>query len=376
MVRSAWVFLAFLTAMPLFAANWQEMKADALARLPVLRAARQAGKVLVVDCTKGESVQAAIDKNASPVEVEIHGVCIEAVRIDGKDVTLRGISPATDGLQSPTSALPAVLIVDTRASRLENLSLSNNPATALAMGRAVATMENCVINGNGTSLTRPAVNVTDDSFLQATSITASGNLRRVLAANTGASIFCIDCDFSGNSGYVGTASRGGTVVLLSSTVTGRFGLQVNGSGSYADIDCISEPSAHPCSMQASRIALSVFSGGTAALFHAGDFTGRVEAHQNGMAHIYGARQLAVTAPGEGTPENFVTSFSTLHVSTSFEDASPENSRVMTTQVNTFGRMLITETSTLNGAINCTAKGDAWLDPTVTLAPGSSVTGCN
>lgn len=369
MVRLAWVSLSLFASLPLFASNWQERKAEALATQPVLRAAKQAGKVLVVDCTKGQSVQEAIDKNASPLEIEIHGLCIESVLIQDKVVTLRGVSPATDGIRSPTNNT-AVIFVDSNGSRVENLALSNNSGRAVTFNRSTAVMSNCVIDGNNTaSGTGPAVMVSNSSFVSASAVTASNNVRAVFHVNTNSSFFCHGCDFSNNGGFAAISNRGSLLSLLNSTVVQRDGIQ-SIFDSYADIDCVTEVSAHPCGMQATRRAAYVEIGGVVALFGSGDFTGRVEAHDNGNAQLLGARQIVGAT--EGPPQNFVTRFATMEV----QDFPPVQSRVRATNVEHFGRMLIRNQSELNGAIVCTSKGDAWLDATVVQMPGSSVTGCN
>ena len=374
MVRSMRVILSLLVSLPLFAANWQELKQEARARRPVWRAAAAGAKALVVDCAKGESVQAAIDKSPSPVEIEIHGVCIESVVIDGKKVTLRGLSPATDGLQSPTTAA-AIQILDSSSSRIENLSLSNNPGRALSLERSMLLLNNCTIDGNNAvANTQGAVNIFTQSHVDATAVRASNNVRRVFVVAYNSTLFCDGCEFTDNGGYAAHSTRGSMVSLLNSTVTQRDGIDAT-IDSYVDIDCVSEAPTHPCSMQATRRAAHVELGGTAVMYHAGDFTGRIEAFDRGGAQIFGARQLAGAQPGQGAPQNRIGRFATFEVYAGFFTDPPVQSRVMSTNVDNFGRMLVTDQSVVSGAIVCNGASDAFLEGTVIVAPGSTVTGC-
>lgn len=372
MVRSTWVFLSLFATLPLVAADWQEIKQDKLAERPAFRAITTADKALVVDCTKGESVQAAVDKNASPVVIEIHGVCVEAVLIDAKDVTLRGLSSATDGLQSPTSTAAAVRIVDSGHSRLEKLSLSNSPGRAVAIVRSTVTMDGCRIDGNNSApLTQGAVNLSE-SFLDAYAITATGNVRRVFVIATNSNFFCHGCEFTNNGGFAAVSTRGSLLSLLNSTVSQLEGIQST-IDAYADIDCVSEVSTHPCSMQATRHAAYVELGGTVALYGAGDFTGRVEAHDRGGIQLYGARQIAGATVGD--PRNFIDTFGTLQVFQSDFADPPVQSRLLATDISGFARVLVLDASNLDGNIACHDAGDAHIDPGVVRGVGTAVTGC-
>jgi hypothetical protein len=88
-----------------------------------------------VDCTRGESINKALEKVASKkgVEsvVEIHGMCEENVVVRGlTNVTLRGTDPEQDGIRSvgqenelfPYSS--ALMIADSHVVRVENLMLT------------------------------------------------------------------------------------------------------------------------------------------------------------------------------------------------------------------------------------------------------------
>ncbi len=376
MIRRGLVFVVLFT-MPVFASQWLEKKTEALARRPTAGvAANTSTKSIDVDCTKGDKVQDAIDKNGGDIVVEIRGVCIENVIVDDRNVTLHGLSAANDGLQSANSS-PALLVRDSDNTRVENLSLSNNPNTAMQIQDSFVTMVNCVANSNNASSPAGshAISASTDSFLDATNLTMANNSRGGVLAQRGSSFFCHGCDFTNNTGFAATANTGGLLSLLRSTVTQRFGVRAIMDSSYADIDCISEVSAHPCSMQATGRAAQAFSGGVAYLFGAGDFTGQVQADDRAVVGLYGARQLATGQPGQGPSRNSSSFHAHIYANAAFEVVPALQSRLMGTDANTFARVLVTDTTEVAGTIQCASAADAWLDATVIDAPGSSITGC-
>jgi hypothetical protein len=347
-----------------------------MARRPRARvAANAATKSISVDCTKGDKVQDAIDKNSGDIVVEIRGVCVENVVIDDRNVTLHGLSATTDGLQSPNTS-PALVVRDSDDTRLENLSFSNSPGTALQLFDSFVTMQNCVANNNNASSVAGAhaIQGTMDSFLDATNLAMSNNHRSGVLANRGSAFFCHGCDFTSNVGFAATASFGSVLSLLRSTVTQRFGVRATFNG-YADIDCISEVSAHPCSMQATGRAAQAFGEGVAYLYGAGDFTGQVQADDRAVVGIYGARQLATGQPGQGPGRNSASFHAHIYANAAFDVDPPLSSRLMGTDAAYFGRILVTEDTEVAGTIQCFSAADAWLDATVVAAPGASITGC-
>lgn len=377
MFRRGLVFLVFFTVPVLASSEWQERKAEALAQRAQKRVKTTAAtKTIDVDCTKGDSVQEAIDKNSGTIVVEIRGVCVENVRIENRNVTLHGLSAANDGLQSPNT-FPALVVQDSNETRLENLSLSNSPGTALQMLDSFVSMVNCVANNNNAvapTLGGNAIIASTDSFLDATNLTMANNQRNCVQAQRGASFFCHGCDFTSNTGWAATAATGGLLSLLRSTVTQRLGVRAN-LDAYADIDCISEMSAHPCSMQATGLAAQAFSGAVAFLYGAGDFTGQVSADDRAVVALYGARQLATGQPGQGPSRNGVSFNAHLYANAAFDVDPHLTSRLMGTDATHFARVLVTDDTEVAGTIHCSAAADAWLDDTVVAAPGSSITGC-
>jgi hypothetical protein len=79
--------------------------------VPEMPAARRPALGVVVNCDKGQLIQAAVDSNPAPVEIQITGVCVENVLIRNKDVSLRGTrKPSLDGIRSAIPSTPALMV--------------------------------------------------------------------------------------------------------------------------------------------------------------------------------------------------------------------------------------------------------------------------
>jgi|GEM_PF-2051422 len=331
-------------------------------------------KVVKVDCTKGESVQEAVDKNAGPLTIEIRGLCSENVRVSHHDdVTLRGSDPANDGIHgvASTPAAPALTFRHSDRGRVENLSVSNGPASGISFVYSPAEVFHCRITGNagnGLSVIWSIVHGTD--------LTISDNQGIGLQAAQGTFVSCLGCRLESNTGFASAhANWGGALTLWDSVVTGTRGILAT-NGAYADIDCLSQVSSYPCSMNVTGFAARAIGNANAALYVAGDFTGQVSAFDRGQIQIIGSRQLATGQPGIGPAVNRIDAHATLSVDPlTDENGVEQQSRIMSTMVTHFGRALLTGESTIHGSIQCNSAGDAWLDETVLATPGSTVTGC-
>lgn len=346
--------LVLFVAMPLLA-RAPERKVRVLANASAV-------KVIKVDCTKGESVQAAIDKNAPPMVIDIHGICSENVLLTRSDVTLRGNDPAADGIQGTTADVPNISVQMANGAVLENLSLSNGAGIGFHTYLSVVTLNNCrIMNNHGAGLVASFT-----SFVDAENMTISFNTGPGVASRNKAEAFVIASHIEGNGGFAGSATNGGLLSFLRCDVTGARGLGAFGpGGSYVDLDCVNDPSPHPCSLQTTNRAAVAASGGQAVLLEAGDFTGGLTLTQESSVQLWGARQQSASG-------NSLDGFSRLTVATG---DTGDGRLAGTTQVVTFGQVLLGGTSTLAGSIQCSRAGDAWIDPTVTRAPGSSVSGC-
>ena len=325
-------------------------------------------KTVAVDCTAGQSLQAAIDRDDGPLVVDVHGICNENVSVKRKDVTLRGLDPATDGIQGVVAVpqFPALRFAYVDGGRLENLSISNGPGFGFSAFYSRLDIVNCRMNGNGGQGM-----VLEHSNVNATELTASQNELAGVLVRGGGLLFCLGCRFENNLGFAASASRGGFLTLNDSVVAGRRGL-FSADAAYADIDCISSKSTYPCSLSTTGRAAQAISGGTVAVYGNGSFTGQVEAGDRGIVQLIGARQLATGQPGQGPAANSVGEFGMLSAGT---DDIGQSQLFGTTNVAGFGRLILHDMTTLAGSIVCDSAGDAWLAPTIVANPGSSITGC-
>jgi hypothetical protein len=331
-------------------------------------ASSASSKTVAVDCTMGQSLQAAINREDGPLVIDVNGICNENVTVIRKDVTLRGSDPLTDGIQGVVAVpqFPALRFRYVDSGRVENFSISNGPGPGMAAVFSHLTLVNCRVTGNGGA----GMVVTEGSFADATGLTVSQNTGQGANVQRGAIFFCQACDFVSNGGFAAAAGNGGFLTLLNTVVTGRRGLSSNAG--YADIDCISFISSHPCSLQATGQAAVASDKGTAVLFGAGDFTGQLQTDDRGSVQLFGARQLATGQPGQGPLANGVGTFGTLVAGT---DDVGQSQLFGTTVVSGFGRALLSDATTLSGSIQCNSAGDAWLDPTIVKGPGAAISGC-
>jgi hypothetical protein len=334
-------------------------------------------RTVAVDCTRGRSIQRAIDHNDPPLIVEIHGVCQENVRIERKQVTLRGADPTTDGIQGvaadpPAPAALAIFYADGVA--IENLSISDGPGVGVGMWFSHVTMVNVRVEGNASA----GLNASSASFLDALEVTVSDNGAQGLNAQRGAIVFCTGCVFADNAGFAATARLAGILTLLDGTVSGGRGLSST-FNSYADIDCVSSTAtSYPCSLDVTAIAAVAGSDATAALFGAGDFSGQLLAVERGDLYLFGARQLATgTTPGGAPRVNGLGQFSTLFAEPFVdEDEVAHESRLKgQTNVTGFSRALLTGETVVDGTLTCSSAGDAWADPGVTVTAGGGIADC-
>ena len=166
------------------------------AEIPEMNIAARPFTVSVpVNCAAGQSVQAAIDANAGPVEIVVSGSCVENVVIRDKDVTLRGATgPSFDGIRSAVRATPALTVRGSGIDTIANLSFSKSAGPAVMIRGVNATLSNCEFASNGGT----ALNVAMGAFVTADALAFSGNAGRNINV-TDAQFFCTACDVSGGS---------------------------------------------------------------------------------------------------------------------------------------------------------------------------------
>ena len=342
---------------------------------PALAApAQTAPRPRVVDCTKGQSIQAMIDQNAEPLEITIVGVCNENVRIERKRVTLRGQNPgAVDGIQGVATDRPALLIAYTEGAVIDNLSISNGPLTGVGISFSQVVMSNCRVDSNGGS----GINVSAASLFNATDMSLSHNTGRGLSSNRSSAAFCVRCTLDGNGGFAAQSSLDSIISVQNSVITGARGLAAS-TGSYVDLDCVSVPGAGACGLTATLRAGQAVDRGTVAFYGTQDFSGQILVFDRSHVFLYGARQLGTgTGPGGGTLGNGLGEMSTLLAGPYDDGESPpqESQLKGRTDVSGFSRALITGGTVIDGDLECSSAGDAWIDLGVTVTAGGAITGC-
>lgn len=348
------LLVVLFCAISVSAADLERVRELKATHLRPARQAKEAPKTITVDCTKGEKVQDAVDKNAAPLDIVVKGLCVESVRIEEKDFTLRGADPLIDRIQGTTAA--GLTIINVNSAIVQDLGFTNGAFAGVSIFTAGVSMTNCRVTGNVNGIL-----VRDDSLFQGETLTISLNAQTGILVDGARFVSCLGCRAENNGRFAGRSTRGGILTYLDSEILGTRGITAD-LGAYADIDCVSAGSGNPCSMQVTVIAAQSFLGGRAAMFYAGNFTGRLQASDRGEVDLLGSQQTALTAT------NNVDAFATLLV----DDGSQLKG---TTHVSGFGRALVRGTSTLNGSIQCGSAGDAWMDPDTTKIAGSTVTGC-
>jgi hypothetical protein len=201
------------------------------------------------------------------------------------------------------------------------------------------------------------------AFVTADSLTFNANTGRSIAVSD-AQFFCTGCDVSGN-GFALVATRGAIASLLGTVVTGGRGILATDGGTSADIDCASAGTSHPCRMNVSGVAAQAGNGARATLFDLGDFTGQFLAEDGGTVSLVGARQTS----GATNDADF---FGRIVAEANLDVNPPTQSSLRSTNAAPFARVLVTEGTVIQGAIQCTTAADAVLDRTVTVVQGATI----
>jgi hypothetical protein len=320
---------------------------------------------VVVNCNNGESIQAAVDASRPPAEILIAGTCVENVLIRDKDVSLRGAqNPTLDGIRSASASIPALVVRGSVIASIHSLSFSGNPGTAVAIrGGASMTVANCRFENN-----RVGVRVDSGGFVIANDLTFTENANSHANASDG-QFFCTGCDVTGG-GPASVAIRGSIVSFLDSVISGNMGIVAVDRGSLADVDCATLDTPHACSLNVTQFAALSVAGGTASLFGVGDFRGQLIADDRGTVRLDGAQQTIASSDGQ---PNIADSLGEIIVAPLSDP--PLQSLLRNTEAAHFARVLLTGDSILKGSLRCSGAADAFLDPTVTVASGSTVSGC-
>jgi hypothetical protein len=358
------------------AATPRARKEQILERRQSLRAAAPAPaaktlKPKVVDCTKGDSLQSAIDASADGDTIEVRGLCNENVKIVRRKLTLHGLDPLTDGIRgvaSTSTVYAALEIWYSELIRIENLSFTHTVAERSGLGLWFSGAEalNCRMTNNAMM----GAHVSAGSFLDASELILSDNGAHGLNVQRNSWSICLGCRLENNANRAAAANRASFFSLWDSVITGARGILVT-NDSYGDLDCITGGSSFPCSLNVTMIAATAFTSGTAGMYGTGPFAGQVAAFDRGQISLYGAQQTSTGVNTSGNPRsNLVDSFSMLVADPSFETGL-ESQLKGQTFINTFSRAVLNGNTTIDGTLSCGSAGDAWKDAGVT----GTVSGC-
>lgn len=129
----------------------------------------QATKTVKVDCTKGKSINTALNANqhVDQLTIEIDGICYENVHVENaENVTLIGDDPDEDGINGVStdpSAVVGTTITIRRSTRvtLENLKITGGANNGIGVSYSNAIrVENCIVEDNavhGLSIGRSSI---------------------------------------------------------------------------------------------------------------------------------------------------------------------------------------------------------------------------
>jgi hypothetical protein len=123
-----------------------------------------------------------------------------------------------------------------------------------------------------------------------------------------------------------------------------------------------------CDVSGNGFALVATRGARATLFDLGDFTGQLHAEDGGTVSLIGARQTS----GATNDADF---FGRIVAEANLDVKPPTQSSLRNTNAAHFARVLVTDGTVIQGAIQCTTAADAVLDKTVTVTQGATITGC-
>ncbi len=192
-----------------------------------------------VDCSQGDSLQAALDsvpQNQAQITIDIHGFCAEQITIERK-VIIRGADPQNDGITGAplgnNTALVVVFgvkgfgLIGSETVRFEHLTIKDSSNIGVSVNASQLGLTDVTIRNNGNI----GLGAFQASFVAATSLTAADNIGAGLFSR--GNLSCANCVVSGNGGVSGAgigADQAGKIVLVNTSLTGTRGLQATSSG--------------------------------------------------------------------------------------------------------------------------------------------------
>ena len=183
-------------------------------------------KTVTVDCTKGQSINAALEANVGEEDlvIEIDGICVEDVLIRRDRLTLKGDDPDLDGVEAATTDFTvaprgaAVAIRDATLVFLEQLKFRGGVGNGVRVtnARRFIRIVDCIFEDNGFA---GLVVVDAEVFVANTTITGPSGI----AVSESGLLTCRDCivDVSGTALSVNHYS---SAIVLDSSLTGGNGV--------------------------------------------------------------------------------------------------------------------------------------------------------
>jgi Right handed beta helix region len=303
-------------------------------------------KTVVVKCDKGDSIQAALEDKADPLIVEVQGKCQEAVEIRRTGVTIRGTSPATDGIRGPAGADVVVQVSDTAFGdaiaiqgqlpvNLENLAIEDGDGGGFLAYNALVSLTNVWISGHAGMGAR----FSGGAFALLLDCRLENNGQQGISVARGARVGCTNCEIHGNTGAAGAADAAGEFFIDTSNVSGPIGFRSLAGGVIEGFDTDVAATSGP--------ALRTFQE-SVINWQTGTLDGRIVADAKSQINL-----LDVTQPaGAGT--NFVLTDATLTVTAS--------SLARPLDLQTFGNGVVTDSTV--GTLDCATGANLVCEGTV------------
>jgi hypothetical protein len=285
---------------------------------------------VVVNCTKGDSINDALTTPAVTLTIQVHGICTENVVITRDYVTLAGTSPSTDGIRGdPSSAHgPAVVaIIGEAHTHIEQLSIANGPNGLFVRNAEHTWVSNCDVSG----ATVDGI-VSSNTEITITNTTIHDNGRAGLSAWQAGDLFCDSCTISANK--QGAMSISGA----------RLGLSHS-------------------SVQANRYALIAQQHGWLS-FDTGSFAGSIDAEDQSTVLISAATQTA-------DPGGFYASVNSIVVA---NNGSVLFGPVWGVFLDQFSNLNLLGGSTITGNLECHSGANAFCENSAGVS--GSTAGCS
>ena len=314
-------------------------------------------RTVLVRCDRGQTIGRALKKPGAPLVVEVRGFCDEDVVISRDDVVLRGADPLADGVRgvgTGTSSLDGVIEVrGARDVTLENLTVTGGDRSGIALDRADnVTVGNCRVRDNGTR--GLVANYSSNIIVTDTAIAKNGQLE--ISAFNSRPLSCTRCTI--DASQRGVAASGSDLNLTSSSVTSPVG-----------------------ALSAFNSTVGVF-GSTIRLDATSGFA--VLAIDLGVVNFSGSEVHGALGTDNGSmflsDTNQATNERGLNIVTASRLRVYGTSSLLATGpfgtiVDDFGSLVLSETSTITGSLECFWGGDAFCADPASVSGTSSCGQC-